>query len=332
MSESAFTVRGHGVHSVFEESVRAVDHMPDFTRVSGMRAYRRDVILHVHTMGPFAVARMLAHRGPKLISAHVTPETLAGSIRGSHLVHGLVRRYMRAVFDMADLVLSVSKATTAELEELGVRGPILPMSNAIDERRIQPLLDRRAELRQGYGWDDRPVVLGVGQIQPRKGVEEFVACARSLPHLRFVWVGGMQFGMLSDAREDLTRLRAEAPSNVTFTGLVPREEVFAYCAAADVFFLPSKHETFGLATLEAATAALPLVLTDLPCYQEWLKDAYLHAGTVPEYVTVLRGLEDPSARSRWGALASRTAVRYDSRMLADGLREAYLLAAARHRP
>lgn len=330
MSESAYTVRGHGVHSVYEESVRAVDGMTDFIRVSGRRAYRRDVILHVHTMGPLAVIRMMAHRGPKLISAHVTPETLAGSIRGSHLVHGLVRRYMRAVFDMADLVLSVSKATTAELEELGVRGPVLPMSNAIDERRVRPLLERRAELRAGYGWDDRPVVLGVGQIQPRKGVEEFVACARSLPHLRFVWVGGMQFGLLSDARETLTRLRTDAPANVTFTGLVPRDEVFAYCAAADVFFLPSRHETFGLATLEAATAGLPLVLTDLPCYQEWLKDAYLHAATVPGYVALLRDLEDAATRTRWGALASRTAVRYDSRMLADGLREAYLLAHARH--
>ncbi|MDH2430187.1 glycosyltransferase family 4 protein [Sphaerisporangium sp. TRM90804] len=305
--------------------------MPDLEIASGCRAYGADVILHVHTMGPFAAIRMLAHRGPILVSAHVTPGTLAGSIRGAHVVRGLVRRYMRAVFDMATLVLSVSKATTAELEELGVRGPILPMSNAIDERRIRPLAERREELRRGFGWDDRMVVLGVGQIQPRKGVEEFVACARSMPHVRFVWVGGMQFGMLSDSRDALTRLRAEAPGNVTFTGLVPREEVFAYCAAADVFFLPSRHETFGLATLEAATAGMPLVLTDLPCYREWLKDSYLHGRTVEEHVALLRELEDAGARAEWGERASRAAAGYDSRMLMDGLREAYLLAAARGR-
>ncbi|WP_162794853.1 glycosyltransferase [Nonomuraea lactucae] len=174
------------------------------------------------------------------------------------------------------------------------------MSNAIDEQRIRSLADRRDDLRHALGWDHRLVVLGVGQIQPRKGVEEFVSCARSLPHLRFVWVGGMQFGMLSDARHDLTRLRANATDNVTFTGLVPREKVFEYCVAADVFFLPSKHETFGLATLEAATAALPLVGPDLPCYWEWLRDAR----TVTESVELLRGMEDAKARATWAALAS----------------------------
>ncbi|MFC4530721.1 glycosyltransferase [Sphaerisporangium dianthi] len=332
VSESAFTVRGHGVHSVFEESLRAIKRMPDFRRVSGLRAYRKDVVLHVHTMGPLAALRMMAHRGPKLISAHVTPETLIGSIKGAHLIRGLVNRYMRGVFDLATLVLSVSKATTAELTDLGVRRPVMLMSNAIDEERIRSLAGRRAELRRGFGWGDHLVVLGVGQVQPRKGVEEFVSCARALPHLRFVWVGGMQFGMLSDARHDLTRLRETAPDNVTFTGLVPRDEVFAYCAAADVFFLPSKHETFGLATLEAATAALPVVVPDLPCYRDWLKDAYLHARTVPEFVELLRSLEDAPVRATWAALAATAATAHDSRTLADGLREAYLLAAARHRP
>ncbi|MET8142561.1 glycosyltransferase [Sphaerisporangium sp. NPDC005288] len=331
VSESSFTVRGHGVHSVFEESLRAIKRMPDFRRVSGLRACRKDVVLHVHTMGPFAALRMMVHRGPALISAHVTPETLIGSIRGAHLVRGLVERYMRGVFDLATIVLSVSKATTAELERLGVRAPIVLMSNAIDEARVRPLVARREELRRGFGWDGRMVVLGVGQVQPRKGVEEFVACARALPHVRFVWVGGMQFGMLSEARHDLTRLRETAPGNVTFTGLVPREEVFAYCAAADVFFLPSKHETFGLATLEAATAALPVVVPDLPCYRDWLKDAYLHARTVPEFAELLGGLEDPEVRATWAGLASAAAAAHDSRTLVDGLRDAYLLAAARHR-
>ncbi|WP_214410899.1 glycosyltransferase [Sphaerisporangium fuscum] len=328
MSESVFTVRGHGVHSVFEESIRAINQMPEFECVSGVRAYGRNVVLHVHTMGPFAALRMLAHRGPSLISAHVTPGTLLGSIKGAHLARGPVRWYMRRVFDLATLVLSVSGATTLELEELGVRGPIVLAANAIDEKRIRSLAARRPALRRGFGWDGRPVVLGVGQIQPRKGVEEFVACARSLPHLRFVWVGGMQFGMLSDARHDLTRLRENPPENVVFTGLVPREEVFKYCAAADVFFLPSKHETFGLATLEAAVAGLPLVLPDLPCYRDWLKDAYLPGRTVNEYVELLRELEDERVRARWGERASAAAAGHDSRALRDGLREAYLRAAA----
>lgn len=329
VSETTFTIRGHGVHSAYEECLRAVDEMPDVEQVKGLRAYGRSVILHVHTMGPVAVLRMLAHRGPRLITAHVTPASLIGNIRGADLFPGFARWYMKVVYNLADLVLSVSQATTAELEEIGVRSRILLTVNAIDERRIHLLSRQRKSLRQRFGWDDELVILGVGQIQARKGVEEFVACAGMLPHLRFVWVGGMPFGVLSDRRNELVRLCETAPENVRFTGLLPRDKVFEYYAASDVFFLPSKHETFGLATLEAATADLPLILSDLDCYQNWLQDAYVHGETVTDYVEAIRSMENAEWRAKWGEQASEVAARYGTRMLTHGLREAYSLAVRR---
>ncbi|MGW4640682.1 hypothetical protein ACWEN6_19260 [Sphaerisporangium sp. NPDC004334] len=39
----------------------------------------------------------------------------------------------------------------------------------------------------------------------------------------------------------------------------------------------------------------------------------------------------PEVRATWAGLASAAAAAYGSRTLVDGLRDAYLLAAARHR-
>jgi 1,2-diacylglycerol-3-alpha-glucose alpha-1,2-galactosyltransferase len=317
------------VHTAYEECLQATSGMPDVEQVSGLRAYGRSVILHVHTMGPIMVLRMLTHRGPRLITAHVTPASLIGNILGADHFPGFARWYMKVVYNLSDLVLSVSQATTAELEEIGVRRRIHLTVNAIDERQIQLLSHQRSSLRQEFGWGDELVILGVGQIQSRKGIEEFVECARRLPHLRFVWVGGMPFGVLSDRRSELTRLCENAPENVRFTGLLPREKVFEYYAASDVFFLPSKHETFGLATLEAATAGLPLILSDLDCYQNWLQDAYVHGETVTDYVEMIRSMESAAQRAKWGEQASEVAARYGTQMLTHGLREAYSLASRR---
>ena len=44
----------------------------------------------------------------------------------------------------------------------------------------------------------------------------------------------------------------------------------AWYAAADVLAFPSTKEGFGLAALEAMTAGLPVVASDLPVFREWM--------------------------------------------------------------
>ena len=171
-------------------------------------------------------------------------------------------------------------------------------------------------------------MLAVGQVQPRKGVTDFIACARALPDMRFVWVRGMPFGALSAQRGPLMRQVSDVPANCQFKGLMSRSMVFEYYAAADVFFLPSKHETFGLATLEAASASLPLVLPDLVCYREWLGNAYLSGSCLDHYVTRLRSLaEHDSLRAEMGLRAATAASNHGLHRLKEGLRDAYGLGS-----
>ena len=320
LSESTFTVRGHGVHSIYEEQFRAICCMDDVELVSGIGSCGPGTILYAHTIGPVALARMIVHRGPVIVAAHITPASFLGSIRGAKYSLGLTSKYLRFAYNRADVIVAVSASAAAELESLEVHAPVEVLCNSIDEHDIQNLLYLRESLREEFSWRDQVIVLAVGQIQPRKGIDDFIACARALPHLRFIWVGGMPFGCLSAERGRMLRISSEAPPNVDFMGMKSRSEVFRFYAAADIFFMPSHHETFGLAVLEAATAGLPIVVRDLACYREWLGGAYLTGGCAEEFSENLRRLARPEFRKLQGECASHAVSGHGMQALMAELR------------
>lgn len=59
-------------------------------------------------------------------------------------------------------------------------------------------------------------------------------------------------------------------NRVYFTGELSPERIGDFLAALDVFVFPSKAETFGLAAVEAASAGVPVVASDLPVLREVL--------------------------------------------------------------
>ena len=109
ISESTFTVRGHGVHSIYDEQLRALSGMDDVELVSGLRSCGRDVILHVHTVGPWAFLRMLAHKGPIVITAHITPASFLGSIRGARFFIRPISKYLRFIYNRANVIVAVTE-------------------------------------------------------------------------------------------------------------------------------------------------------------------------------------------------------------------------------
>lgn len=329
VSESVATVQGHGVHTAFCDLVAA---HTDLGLDVGVNQDWRDGVLHVHTLGPSSLRRLVRHRGLRVVSAHVTPGSLRGSLAAAQLYGPAFGAYVRTFYHQADVVIAVSAAAADELRALGVRTPVEVVPNAVVAAPFVTTPVRRAEARAALGLGDTFTVLGVGQLQPRKGVEEFAQCARAMPDARFVWVGSMQFGALSAGRAQISRVAATAPPNLHLTGQLPRAGVAQHCRAADVFLFPSRHETFGMAPVEAAFAGLPLVLRDLPVFAGVLgsTDAYLHATTVPGYLAHLRALrDDRDLRRRLGAQAEAAVARYDAREVAGQVAELYRTWSAR---
>jgi glycosyltransferase-like protein len=221
-----------------------------------------------------------------------------------------------------DRVLVVSECWRDILrQEYGVAAEVV--HNGVDAARFQaPDPALAGALRRDAGAAGRPLILAVGGIEPRKGSDTLMAAVAALrrsgrrPVLAVV--GGHSF---QDYRAYRERVLASLPGlglrlgeDVVLLGTVADAELPAWYAAADVLAFPSTKEGWGLAVLEAMSAKLPVVASDLPVFREYLR---------PGRDALLVPVADAAA------LAEALAAVLDDRRLADELRCAGLVVAGR---
>lgn len=105
---------------------------------------------------------------------------------------------------------------------------------------------------------DRPRVLSIGRMVPRKGVDTVVRAMRHVPGAELVIAGG------GPGDEESTRLRALADGlgvgdRVRLIGSVSRAGVPALMRSADVLVTVPWYEPFGMVPLEALACGVPVV-------------------------------------------------------------------------
>lgn len=113
---------------------------------------------------------------------------------------------------------------------------------------------------------DRPILLYMSRVDPKKGIELLVPALEKLVQdgvpFHFVLCGA---NPQDRAYETQIRQQIEASSlaeHTTLTGFVSGNLKAALLAAADVFVLPSYYENFGIAVAEAMMAGKPVVISD----------------------------------------------------------------------
>jgi glycosyltransferase-like protein len=237
----------------------------------------------------------------------------------------------RASIQDVDRSIAVSAFWADRLaHEFGVEAPVVP--NGVDAARFaSPGLDRAAAGAR-MGWGDRPVVLAVGGVQARKGsrmlLEAFARSRARLPEGALLVIAGGDGIYASDAhevawRDDASRLGLvvhegpDAPTvaDVARIGVVADDNMPVLYRAADVLAFPSTREGFGLVLLEAAAAGLPVVVSDLPVFSEFMEDGVdclmVPVGDPADLANVLaRVMKDPVLRDGLVARAHETAARY----------------------
>ncbi|MBA2586288.1 MAG: glycosyltransferase family 4 protein [Chthoniobacterales bacterium] len=134
------------------------------------------------------------------------------------------------------------------------------------------------------------VVLGVGQLQGRKGVEDFLDVAAAIPQAKFVWVGGRPFGKLTEGIARIDERIASAAQHVQFTGVLDLMDMPFVYAAADILLFPSYQENCPLAPLEAAACGLPVVFRDIEEYRCLYVNPYLKAANTEEFISMTKQL------------------------------------------
>jgi phosphatidylinositol alpha-mannosyltransferase len=291
---------------------------------AGLRTVRRVAafgpdVTHVHEpLSPMVSSAVtsFAHR-PLVATFH----SWSDRDRFYRLAAPVGRRLIRRL----DIKVAVSPAAQVyAAEALGVAiGSFRVVPNGVDVQRFA-----RAEPLDDLRDPQRPLLLFVGRLEPRKGldvlVRAFLRIRAAVPKARLCVVGdGPQ----------RARCQQMIPSSVRhdalFVGHVDEAEKARYFASADLFIAPNTGgESFGIVLLEAMAAGVPIVASDIPGFRTVMRDGqqgrFVPAGDAPALADgVLTLLSNDKLRRAMSTEGRRRAAEYDWPEVADRLEKLY---------
>jgi glycosyltransferase involved in cell wall biosynthesis len=205
-------------------------------------------------------------RARKVLTVHdlvykIAPETTSARARWTMrmLFGGSVRRADRITsnsFGTARRFESIYPSKVTQVVQPGLTDTIRPKSAP----------EVRAQLRQHS--IDRPYLLSVGTLEPRKGLQRLIPAFLSL----------LRDGRLNDEclviagdrgwkDEPIARL-VRSSERIRPLGFVDDEALSALYTGAKAFIFPSSYEGFGIPVLEARACGTRVVTTDIPELRE----------------------------------------------------------------
>jgi glycosyltransferase involved in cell wall biosynthesis/phosphoheptose isomerase len=177
----------------------------------------------------------------------------------------------RRVVAEADQIIAECPAVEADLISLYDAAPanITIVPCGFDPSELRPIDRRLARLSLGLPLDE-PIVLQLGRMVPRKGVDTAIQAFERLVG-QYAWERGrlLIVGGESDAPDpsltpEIGRLETLARTlgiedRVTFVGRRSRADLPTYYSAADVFVTTPWYEPFGITPVEAMACGTPVV-------------------------------------------------------------------------
>jgi glycosyltransferase involved in cell wall biosynthesis len=294
---AALSADGIEVHrfAVADPANHLVDHDPTITRVPAVDddgnadpdalasaiAARLDGVVDVgHAEDPVAAEALFALRDAGRVRAVVV------SVHHLEAAPGVeAERRVQQSLSGADAVVCCSQWWADRVEREFTVAPLV-IPDGVDVTRFAGVPVDRHDAGRRFGWDDRPTILALGGVQPRKGsrvlLEAFArARARLGPDALLVIAGiGERQEFHAVWQEDADRLGVRIVADpadldgadVLELGVVANDDMPYLYRACDALVTPSTREGFGLVALEAAASGIPNVLSDLPVFAEHFAD------------------------------------------------------------
>ncbi|MEC7469684.1 Glycosyltransferase involved in cell wall bisynthesis [Marisediminitalea aggregata] len=164
---------------------------------------------------------------------------------------------------------------------------------------------------EDYTPGDKSFVMFAGKLNPRKGLQQVITAARSLPQVEFVITGWGSHTAMAELN-DLPNVRFEP-----FTNRLAMADLLSRAA---IFVFPTRVETFGLAVAEAMASGCAIVSSsELPF--AGIKVDATDSQAIAEAIQQL--INDPERMKRDGQKNRETALTYNWQSHTDDLLAVY---------
>ncbi|MGZ6102395.1 MAG: glycosyltransferase family 4 protein [Gemmatimonadaceae bacterium] len=211
-------------------------------------------VVHIHAIDFFldsaALARSVGfHRKPIIVTTH-------GGIFHTRAWRSLKNLYWRRVLKRtlgaATAVVAVSDSDAALFSSIVPPEKLVTIPNGID----QAFVDARAPRVRGR-------IVCVGRVSPAKAIDKVIqliaALAPDFENLELVVVGPDENGATRALQQQAEALGLE--SRVRILGELPLSELATLVASSHLFVSAAQHEGFGITTVEALSAGVPVLVT-----------------------------------------------------------------------
>ncbi len=212
-------------------------------------------LFHVHYAIPHAASAILARDMckrciPVVTTLHGTDITLVGK-------HPSYHRITRYCIESSDAVTSVSDWLTSETRRIfETDKSIETIHNFVDTECFRPGCDM--EVRRRFAKDDEVILLHASNFRPVKRAPFLLEVFDRLNEQdKCVLVLAGDGPELASMEHKVRELGIE--DRVKFLGAW--DDMETLLPLADVFMVPSAHESFGLAPLEAMSCGVPVLVT-----------------------------------------------------------------------
>jgi 1,2-diacylglycerol-3-alpha-glucose alpha-1,2-glucosyltransferase len=235
-------------------------------------------IIHINTifLSSFFMALLAKAKGKKIIyHAHSTEEDFKNSFLCSNLLAPLYKKWIMKCYNSGDLIVTPSLYSKNLLEGYGLKKPIVNISNGIDLEYFKRDEGNKSKFREKYHFREiDKIIISAGLYIERKGILDFVELAKAMPDYKFIWFGYTNLNTVSPRVKKAVKTKLP---NLFFPGYVCREELREAYAGSDLFLFLTHEETEGIVLLEALAMKVPVLIRDIPIYDEWLvngRDVY----------------------------------------------------------
>ncbi len=265
-----------------------------------------------HPWSLWSLRTVIRQVEPDLLHAHMLKSAaMVGRVNHSvpcvATAHNIVKH--SAPFRFCSHVICVSDMVRDSLCRLGYpESRTSVVYNSVDAQNYGT--DKREQIRQQLGWQDKLIVLCVARLVPAKGqqyaIEALARLAARLPKLHLVLAGE------GPDRDKLSRLssRLDLSGRVNFLGT--RHDVPDLLAACDMYLQPSIKEGFCIAFLEAMATGLPCIGTKtgaIPAMLDFGKNGLLIPPGDPQAIAeAIETIAIDNGRREQLAQAARTAA------------------------